>query len=427
MPDGTVSAEVAGGEDMDGSMIPRGEPLRSDSSRVCRRHLEDVAVVITIGDMKRVFAALTALVLIAATPGEVLPDLQANGYYIEPGSDASEQVVSDAVFEGRADGGRLYIVVLSEEPPGGAPTFADSTLDLLGEGYVLTVAPRTVGYAGDGTFWTADQMDRAVDVSLDGGSDDEVVELFIAELTATGAPSGGGSGDEGAAGGGGFSIWWLLLLAGGGFAIWWFINSRNEARNAAGRLDRTKKVAGDKLAEVANDILEMEDEVAATDNPEVKEHYQRASAIYSKAIQDNERADDLSEMLEVSRALDLAIWELDCAEAILDGKPKPPKPEPPKPVVPPAPAPGQTVPPPPVGSSQTSTYDRRPQRQSGGSNDLLTMLLAMAAMRNMGGRGGFGGGFGGWTGGGRSSGGGFRGGGFRGGGGGRIRGGGRRG
>lgn len=375
--------------------------------------------------MKRVLAVLAALVLIAATPEEVLPGLEADGYYIEPGSNATDQVVSDAVFEGRADGGRLYIVVLAEEPPGGATTFSDSTLDLLGQGYVLTVAPQTVGYAGDGSFWTADQMNDAVDASLDGGSDDEVVELFVSDLT--GASIGGGdTGDEGASGGG-FSMWWVLLIAGGGLAVWWFINNRNEGRNAASRLARAKEVANEKLAEVANDILEMEDEVATTDNADAKQHYQRASAMYTSAMEDTQKASDLPQMLQVSRELDLAIWELDCAEALLDGKPKPPKPEPPRPepVVPPAPAPGQTVPPPPPTGNvpQPSTYDRRPQRQSGGSNDLLTMILAMTAMRNMGGRGGFGGGIGGWSGGGRSSGGGFRGGG----GGGRIRGGGRRG
>lgn len=373
--------------------------------------------------MKRVLVLLAALVLIAATPEEVLPGLEANGYYIEPGSNATEQVVSDAVFEARADGGRLYIVVLAGEPPGGATTFSDSTLDLLGEGYVLTVAPQTVGYAGDGTFWTADQMNEAVEVSLGGGSDDEVVELFVSELTGASIGSGG-TGDAGAAGGG-FSLWWIVLLAGGGLAVWWFINSRNESRNAAGRLAKAKEVASEKLAEVANDILEMEDEVAATDNAEAKQHYQRASSMYSSAIEDTEKASDLPQMLEVSHELDLAIWELDCAEAILDGKPKPPKPEPPRPqpVVPPTPATSQPVPQPPIGGvPTTSDYDRRPQRHSGGSNDLLTMLLAMSAMRNMGGRGGFGGGFGGWGGGGRSSGGGFRGGG-----GGRIRGGGRRG
>lgn len=371
--------------------------------------------------MKRAFVALAALVLIAAAPQEVIPDLDANGYYIEPGSGASEEVVSDAVFEGRADGGRLYIVVLAEEPPGGAPTFADSVLDELQEGYVLTVSPETVGYAGDGSFWTSDQMDAAVDASLAGGSDDEVVQLFISNLTGM-SPGG----EPVSQPGGGISIWWIVLLAGGGLAVWWFINNRNEGRNAAGRLARAKEVANGKLAEVANDILEMEDEVNTSDNAEVKTHYQTASAMYAKAIEDNEKADSLQEMLEVSRELDLAIWELDCAEALLDGKARPPKPEPPQPE-PVAPPPPQPVPQPPGDGtvSPSSTYDRRPQRQSGGNNDLLTMLLAMTAMRNMGGRGGFGGGFGGWTGGGRSGGGGFRG--PMGGGGGRMRGGGRRG
>jgi hypothetical protein len=53
--------------------------------------------------MKRLIAVL-ALLLIAATPEEALPGLEANGYYIEDGSDVPEQVVSDAVFDGRADG-----------------------------------------------------------------------------------------------------------------------------------------------------------------------------------------------------------------------------------------------------------------------------------------------------------------------------------
>ncbi|HEX9763396.1 MAG TPA: hypothetical protein VGA97_09885, partial [Acidimicrobiia bacterium] len=53
------------------------------------------------------------MMLMAAAPQEVIPELEANGYYIEPGSGATESVISDAVFDGRADGGRLYIVVLA--------------------------------------------------------------------------------------------------------------------------------------------------------------------------------------------------------------------------------------------------------------------------------------------------------------------------
>ena len=68
----------------------------------------------------------------------------------------------------RVQRGSSRVVVLAEEPPGGATTFSDSTLDLLGVGYVVTVAPETVGYASDGNGWTQDELDEAVDEVVDG-------------------------------------------------------------------------------------------------------------------------------------------------------------------------------------------------------------------------------------------------------------------
>lgn len=374
--------------------------------------------------MKRLAVVIASVLLIAATPGEALPGLVANGYFIEDGSSVSEQLVSDAVFEGRADGGRLYIVVLAEEPPGGATTFSDSTLDLLdGDGYVVTVAPETVGFAADETVWSADEMNAAVDASLGGGSDDEVVELFIGALIGQ---SSGGSGEPEAGGssGGGISILWVLAIGAAAFGVWIFMSRRSRQKRIAGHMEEIRTLAKEKLDEVANDILELEDEVAVSDSAEVKAHYQRASEMYSRAMEDNTRASSVREMLAVSEELDLAIWELDCAEALIDGKPIPPKPEPPKP---------DPVPPPPPSSPEkhgtlpasvpgtVDQFDRRPQRQSSGSNEMLTMLMTMMAMGGMRGRGG---GFGGFGGGGRRLGGGGR---RMGGGGGRIRGGGRRG
>lgn len=377
--------------------------------------------------MKFLLALTAAVTLFAATPEEAIAPLEADGYFIEAGSSASEEVVSDAVFEGRAAGGRLYLVVLAEEPPGGATTFSDSVLDRLGDGYVVTVAPETVGFAGDGSFWSADEMNEAVDASLGGGSDDEVVALFA--RTLTGEPVGGND-VETPASGGGISILWILLIGGAAVVIWIFFSRRNQGKASAERLDEVRRVAKTKLDEVANDILEMEDEVAVSDNNEAKMHFQRASKMYAQAIEDVESATTAAAMLEVSEELDLAIWELDCAEAVLDGKPKPAKPEPPRPEpVPPPPVPeghsgpsdsNQPPPPPPPND-----FDRRPQRQSTGSGDVMEMLLAMMAMGGMRG-GGFGGGFGGFRSGpGRSMGGGGRR--SMGGGGGRIRGGGRRG
>ena len=374
--------------------------------------------------MKRLFAAVAALSLIAATPQEALPGLEANGYYIEEGAAATEEVVSDAVFEGRADGGRLYMVVLAEEPSGGAPTFSDSVLDLLGEGYVVTVAPESVGFAGDGSHWSADAMNTAVDDSLTAGSDDDVVATFIESLTGQ-SLSGGDTSDGAASSGGGIPILWILVVGGVLVAIWYFASSRNREKRTVEKLGEVRKVARSKLDEVANDILEMEDEIAVSEDSQAKEHYQRASRMYAQAMEDVAKASTIPAMLEVSEELDLAIWELDCAEAVLDGKPKPAKPEPPRPEpMQPTPSPRGTSEDAAPDPRPIDDFDRRPQRQSSGSNEVLNMLLAMMAMGGMRGGGGFGGGIGGFRGGsGRSRGGGGR----SMGGGGRFRGGGRRG
>jgi hypothetical protein len=370
----------------------------------------------------RRFIVAVSLLLIAATPGEVVPELEAKGYYIEPGSTASEQVVSGAVSEGRSDGGRLYLVVLSEEPPGGATTFSDSVLDLLGDGYVVTVAPETVGFAGDGSFWSADEMNAAIDASLNGGSDNQVIELFIAELTDTSIFQPFDAGEEAAGpGDSGISGWvWLVLIGGGAVLVILLMRNRSNRRateRAAAELERVRAMARDKLDEVANDIIEMEDEVDLSEDQEVKAHYQRASATYTEALALTEGVRTPQEMIEVVRGLDLAIWELDTAEALLDGKPIPEKPKPPEPRA----APRHDTP-------SDIAYRRRSQRRSSyGGNDLMTALMAILAMsgRRGGGWGGMPGGFAGpmrtRSRGPRSSGGGMRGGGF-----GRMRGGGRR-
>lgn len=376
--------------------------------------------------MRRLLIAVASTLLLAATPSDVISDLEANGYYIEPGSNATEEVVSDAVFTGRADGGRLYLVVLAEEPPGGATTFSDSVLDRLEDGYVVTVAPETVGFAGDGSHWTVGEMDSAVEASLDGSSDDEVVELFVRELTGEGTPPPpGGEGSD--LDGGGMSAWVWFALIGVGLAVLLFAR-RSAGRGAAragAELEKVKARAREKLAEVANDIIEMEDEVELSESPEVKGHYQRASATYTAALAAVESSPTPEEMLDIVRQLDLAIWELDAAEAILDGRPVPAKPKPPEAKQPtPEPTPSRDV----EGERDEGPPPRRSQRQSSYvGDDLMTALWAILAMtgRGHGGWGGIPGGFGGPMG--RGSGGPrMRGGGFRGGGAGRMRGGGRR-
>jgi hypothetical protein len=379
--------------------------------------------------MKRVLLAAVALTLLAANPGDVVPDLEADGFYIESGSNASPEVIGDAVAEAGFAGGRLYVVVLSEEPVSGAPFFADAVLDDLGSGTVLTVAPESVGYASDGQTWTEADLDGAVDASLDAGSDDDVVIRFVETLVGRQIGEGSGSGaGAGESGGGGSGAIWFLVFLGGMIALFVYLRNRSQktATSArAARLAEFRNAAQEKLDAIANDILEMEDEVSMAENPEVQQHYNSASAKYAEVIDKVKTVTDPEALLDLTHQLDIAIWELDVAEAYLDGKPPPKKPEPPK-FERPEPKQGVTSGP-TISSSTLPQYDRRPQRQSSPAGpDLGSILLALLAARGMGG-----GNYSGrWTGGaGPGSSGRIRGGGSRGfgGGGGRIRGGGRRG
>jgi hypothetical protein len=214
----------------------------------------------------------------------------------------------------------------------------------------------------------------------------------------------------------------LLLLVGGGLLVFWMMS---RGSRQAPDLTSVKDLARAKLNQVANDIIELEDEVLLSEDIRVKERYQRASQTYSTAMSTVEDANTAPALMTVSTALDEAIWELDCAEALLDGKPLPPKPEPPKPA---APAEPVAVP----SEPQAPEYQRRSQRQSSfGSSELMNVLMAILASQGM--RGG--GGWGGYQGGGSTPGWPGSGGGPRSGGGGmrrptggmgRIRGGGRR-
>lgn len=327
--------------------------------------------------MRLLLVAAAAVTLIAATPAEVAPELRTVGYFVDEGSAADPATVSAAVSDARNAGGALNVVVLAEEPGGGATTFSDAVLDELGTGTVLTVAPETVGFASQGDVWTLDELEEAVDASLDAGSDTEVVERFVATLI--GQPVGG---EEPASSGGGL-LWWLLIVALGvaalvGFFVW-RASSREKAAGAK-RLADVRSQAEAKLDDIANDIIDLEDEVATAGNAEAQGRYQRAAATYEEAVGAAERAQTPAELLALSTKLDEAIWELDCAEAILDGKPLPPKPEPPAPPTEAAPAPPRERPIP------GTDYVRRTGRRSTPiGSDITQTLLTMMAMGAMSG------------------------------------------
>lgn len=341
----------------------------------------------TVCRMTRFAIAVTALVFLvaAAAPADVAPALTADGFYIEAGSDADPSAVSDAVAAARFAGGALSAAVLSTEPSGGATVFAENTLDAMGgRGTVFVVGPESVGWASQDDIYTRDQLDAATDSSLDGGSDTEVVELFVVSLT-------GQSIGADTSPGGGFPWGWLFLLAvvGGGAFLFWRSSQASRERVDA-TIEAARAEVKNRLDDVANDIIDLEDEVALSDDSTVREHYEAATSAYAAALKGYEDASSPEALMEMASELDIAIWRLDCADAILDGEPLPPKPEKPAPEPPGQVVRSETQPPPvsrdtspfPVPSPrQTQPEYRRPQRRrSSGTSSMMQAMLVGSMM-----------------------------------------------
>ena len=331
--------------------------------------------------MKRLFLAAVALVVLvaAATPSDVAPVLEAQGFFVEAGSNADVDAVEDAVVEARFEGGALSVAVLAAEPAGGATIYAGNTLDEMGGlGTVFVVGPETVGWASEGDIYTEEQLDNATEASLEGDSDTEVVELFVATLID--APVGAAE----PSGSGGVPWGWILLLivvAGGVFVFWRM--RRSSKRNEAAAIGAARAEVKKRLDDVANDIIDLETEVASSDIETVPVLYESATEAYSKALKEYERAETPVQLMMTAEDLDQAIWQLDSVEALLDGKEPPPKPEKPKPNAPPrsstSPSPSGRSPldtPPRVPET---TYRRPTRRSSSNTGAILTGML-MGAM-----------------------------------------------
>jgi hypothetical protein len=114
----------------------------------------------------------------------------------------------------------------------------------------------------------------------------------------------------------------LLVLA---VVVW---QRRAQKRTDKTRIGETRMVIRGQLDAIANDILHLEDEVRAAGNDEALTQYRTASATYVAALGDLETADTAAELTNLATRLDVAIWQLDVTEALLDGNPLPVKPHP---------------------------------------------------------------------------------------------------
>ncbi len=239
----------------------------------------------------KVFISLAALVfVVAASPAEVATVVATDGFYIEPGADATPGVVGDAVADARFAGSAFSAVVLAEEPPSGATTYADAVLDELptGTGTVLVVAPETVGWSSAGDVWTNEQLDAALDASLGGASSEDVVVIFVTELVE---PSSGGGGGSGA-----LVFLLIVVLVIGAFVLFAVRASKRQKKSAAAQVEALRATAQAQIDAIANDILDLEDEVSVAGDPKAQEHFAAAVDTYTTAA---ERLDSMTSGKEI--------------------------------------------------------------------------------------------------------------------------------
>ena len=319
--------------------------------------------------MKRLILAAVALVFLvaAAQPTDIAPILEGQGFFVEDGSDADPDAVEDAVAAARFEGGHLSVAVLGVEPSGGATIYAENTLDAMGgTGTVLIVSPETVGWGSEGDIYSREQLDEATDVSLNGSSDTEVVELFVATLI--GQPVGGAE----PGGGGGLPLGWIFLLivvAGGALVFW--LSSRSSKRDSAQAIENARVEVKKRLDAVANDIIDLEEEVGVSRDPAVPVLYASATDAYAQALDTYDGAASPEELMATAEELDMAIWRLDSVEALLDGEEPPPKPVKPQAATPTSGAAPSLTPP----RVPSSAYRRPARHRSSGTTAMMTGLL----------------------------------------------------
>lgn len=283
--------------------------------------------------------ALTSVPALAAEPLDVAQDLAEQGYSLESGVDIDGAEARELVSAARRAGSAFFLVVLSEDPNGGATFFAEQVLgillanDVTPGGTVAVVTPTEIGYVAQDDIYDSTDLDAAADFANDVGGDDlRYTTAFVqglgvdvgAQVTTTvpGSSSTGGGG-----GGSGFIVF-LVIVGVIGLGVWWLArrSRKQQSARSVDALTEAKAEIRVQLDAVANDVLDLEDRVRVADNDQADLYYQQASATYSSASDVFEKVTELGQLETVSDALDDAAWQLDAAEAILDGRPVPPKP-----------------------------------------------------------------------------------------------------
>ena len=252
-----------------------------------------------------VSAAAPALAQDADAIGQALLN---DGFFVE--SDYSQSGLSEAIDQAGADA--PFLVALNDNISDPS-ALADSLLARIGFGSVVVLTPDSIGGASfdlDSSGVDA-RLDRVVEAL--GANDD-----LAAAVTAFADGPGGISGAAVLLGVGALGV--------GGIALASARSRRRIKDQAIARLEEARAELARQVDLVANDIVELSSAIEISEDVTAESLYRSASATYATVEEALGDAPDLVSLEKLSDQLDEARWELDAAEATLNGDEVPQRP-----------------------------------------------------------------------------------------------------
>ncbi len=231
-----------------------------------------------------------------------------DGFYAE--SDYSTAGLAGAMDD--AGSSAPFLVALNDNISDPS-ALADSLLARIGFGSVVVLTPNSIGGASF-DFDSAEvdgRLDRVVEAL---GPNDDLASGVAAFASGPGGIGGGA----------------VLLGVGavglGGVAIATVRRRRRIEEQTESRLAEARTELARQVDLVANDIVELSSAIEIGDNAAASELYRAASATYAEVEVEVAKAGSLDALEKLSDQLDAARWELDAAEATLNGDEVPDRP-----------------------------------------------------------------------------------------------------
>jgi len=231
-----------------------------------------------------------------------------DGFYVESGY--SIDGLAAAMDTAGADA--PFLVALDRNI-GGPSTLADELVAQIGFGTVIVLTPDSIGGASF-DFDTAEvdgRLDRVVEAL---GPDDDLVAAVEVFAGGPGGISGG------------MVLVGLGVVGAGGLAVASVRRRRRLEAAAQSRLAEARTELSRQVDLVANDIVDLNSQVELAENTTATEFYRNASATYALVEEAVPKAGSLDELERLSDQLGEARWELDAAEATLNGDVTPERP-----------------------------------------------------------------------------------------------------